>query len=186
MRRWASWQGSADHGPIRDTARTAPSSSPPPNGGKPADRWFGQNWDRSRPELDYAKIVGGPDDAAGEAVGFNGQGRVFPHPLKGKLAAPAKGYYEAVECSPFGNEMLLDGMIRFAALTESLDGIDVLSLQHRQKKEAGVDRAVGRHPGPNASAERCIEYRHRAGPAVSFGAALLGARQRELAAEIVQ
>jgi len=36
MRRWASWQGSADHGPIRDTARTAPSSSPPPNGGKPA------------------------------------------------------------------------------------------------------------------------------------------------------
>jgi hypothetical protein len=78
------------------------------NGTKPADRWFDQSWDRFRPELEYAKITGYPDDAAGEATGFNGQGRIFPHIFKGKLAAPAKGYYEAVECSPAGNEMLAE------------------------------------------------------------------------------
>lgn len=76
------------------------------NAAKPANKWFDATWDRFKPELDYAKAVG-PDDAPGEAVGFNGQGNVFPHPLKGKLTAPAKPYYDALECSPFGNELLL-------------------------------------------------------------------------------
>ena len=76
------------------------------NTAKPADKWFDMAWDRFKPELDYAKLVG-PDDAPGEAIGFNGQGGAFPHPLKGKLAAPAKPYYDALECSPFGNELLL-------------------------------------------------------------------------------
>jgi hypothetical protein len=76
--------------------------------GKPANGWFGQKWDRLRPDLDYAKITGSADDAAGEAVGFNGQGRTFPHPFMGKLSKPEKAYYEAVECSPAGNELLLE------------------------------------------------------------------------------
>jgi len=80
------------------------------NGTKPADAWFGQKWERFKPELDYAKITGGADDTGekgGEAPGLNGQGRAFPHPYKGQLTAPAKGYYDAVEGSPAGNEMLL-------------------------------------------------------------------------------
>ena len=76
------------------------------NNAKPADAWFEQKWERLRPDLDYAKYSG-PDDVPAEAPGFNGQGRVFPHPFKGALAAPAKPYYEAVEASPAGNEMLL-------------------------------------------------------------------------------
>ena len=91
------------------------------NGTKPADKWwFEEKWDRFRPNLDYAKITGYPDDAPGEGFGFNGQGQVFPHPFKGKLTAPAKGYYDAVECSPGGNEMLLDfaRQPRLARLTE--------------------------------------------------------------------
>lgn len=78
------------------------------NAEKRPEGWFDQTWDRFRPELDYAKAVGQPDDAPGEGYGFNGQGRLFPHPFKGKLASPAKAYYEAVECSPAGNELLLD------------------------------------------------------------------------------
>jgi hypothetical protein len=76
------------------------------NAAKPATKWFDAAWDRFKPDLDYAQFSG-RDDAPGEAVGFNGQGNVFPHPLKGKLAAPAKPYYDALECSPFGNELLL-------------------------------------------------------------------------------
>ena len=75
------------------------------NNSKLADSWFETKWERLKPELDYAKFSG-PDDAPGEAPGFNGQGNTFPHSLKGKLAAPAPKYYEALEGSPFGNEML--------------------------------------------------------------------------------
>jgi Type I phosphodiesterase / nucleotide pyrophosphatase len=76
------------------------------NGTKPADKWFDQKWERIRPDLDYAAVTGSPDGGAGEADGFNGQNRIFPHAFKGKLATPAKAYYEAVEASPAGNEML--------------------------------------------------------------------------------
>jgi len=89
------------------------------NGAKPADKWFEQKWERFRPELDYAKITGNPDDAPGEGFGFNGQGQVFPHVFKGKLQAPAKGYYEAVECSPAGNELLLE-FVKKAVVAEKL------------------------------------------------------------------
>ena len=75
------------------------------NNSKRADSWFETKWERLKPDLDYAKFSG-PDDAPGEAPGFNGQGNTFPHSLKGKLAAPAPKYYEALEGSPFGNEML--------------------------------------------------------------------------------
>lgn len=76
------------------------------NAGKPADAWFEQKWEKLLPELDYAKHSG-PDDVPAEAPGLNGQGRAFPHPYKGKLDAPGKKYYEAIELSPAGNELLL-------------------------------------------------------------------------------
>jgi hypothetical protein len=69
------------------------------------DSWFDTEWTRLLPEAQYIKFVG-LDDAPGEAPGFNGQGHTFPHSLRGKLKAPAKKYYEALEGSPFGNEML--------------------------------------------------------------------------------
>lgn len=76
------------------------------NRAKMVDSWFDAKWERLLPEAEYVKR-GGPDDAPGEADGFNGQGRTFPHALKGKLTAPGKKYYEAVEGSPFGNDLLL-------------------------------------------------------------------------------
>lgn len=86
------------------------------NASRASDKWFEEKWDRFKPELDYAKVTGYPDDAAGEGYGMNGQGRLFPHPFKGKLTAPAKDYYAAVECSPAGNELLLQ--LATAAIAE--------------------------------------------------------------------
>jgi hypothetical protein len=81
-----------------------------------ADAYFGKDWVRVRPDLDYDKLAG-PDKGEGEGSGV-GQGVTFPHPMtggKGKdgkpfadvKAAGAK-YYDALACSPFGNELLLE------------------------------------------------------------------------------
>jgi len=69
------------------------------------DQWFGKDWDHLRPNLDYVKYSG-PDDVAYEGTGF-GQGRVFPHPMKGGSDKIGKKYYEALVNSPRGNELLL-------------------------------------------------------------------------------
>jgi predicted AlkP superfamily pyrophosphatase or phosphodiesterase len=80
---------------------------------RPANAWFGREWERVRPDLDYARYSG-PDDAPGEGTGISGpgkrvvQGRVFPHPLRLGLPAPGRAYYDAVVCSPFGNDLLLE------------------------------------------------------------------------------
>jgi hypothetical protein len=75
------------------------------NGSQPAHAWFGRDWKRLCPQLDY-EAYSGPDDAAGEWIGIS-QGRTFPHPMKGGLKNPGKNYYEAVVNSPFGNDLLL-------------------------------------------------------------------------------
>lgn len=76
------------------------------NDSKLVDSWFDTKWERLGSVADYDKFAG-PDAALGEADGFNGQGHTFPHALKGKLTAPAKKYYDALEGSPFGNELLV-------------------------------------------------------------------------------
>jgi hypothetical protein len=100
------------------------------NAGRPADRWFEQKWERARPDLDYAAVTGVADGAAGEGYGLNDQGRLFPHPFRGKLAAPGKGYFEAVECSPAGNELVLE-LAKKAVAAEKLgqgEAADLLCL----------------------------------------------------------
>ncbi|HVS36383.1 MAG TPA: alkaline phosphatase family protein [Gemmataceae bacterium] len=98
------------------------------NAEKPADRYFGKDWTRLRPDLDYEKRSG-PDDAPGESLGYNGksQGRTFPHPMTGGLTAPGKAYYEALYASPFGNELLLD-LVKRAVGAEKLGTDDTPDL----------------------------------------------------------
>jgi predicted AlkP superfamily pyrophosphatase or phosphodiesterase len=71
-----------------------------------ADRWFGKDWTKLNPDLDYEKYSG-PDDVVGEGKGVF-QGRTFPHPMTGGLKKPTKAYYGALFCSPFGNDLLLE------------------------------------------------------------------------------
>jgi hypothetical protein len=76
------------------------------NGRRPADRWFGRDWTRLRPDLDYDRYSG-PDDVAAESRGV-AQGRTFPHAMTGGRTAPGAKYYEALYNSPFGNDLLLE------------------------------------------------------------------------------
>jgi hypothetical protein len=76
------------------------------NDAKPANRWFGRDWQRLRPEIDYARSSG-PDDMEGEGTGVR-QGRTFPHLMTGGDKEPGSAYYHALFNSPFGNELLLE------------------------------------------------------------------------------
>lgn len=89
------------------------------------DRWFGQTWDRLRPDLDYERLSG-PDDVAAEGTGTK-QGRVFPHPLSKGLTKPGKDYYKALYTSPFGNEVLLE-LVKRAVVAEKLGTRDLPDL----------------------------------------------------------
>jgi predicted AlkP superfamily pyrophosphatase or phosphodiesterase len=87
------------------------------NRARPADRWFGKDWTRLRPELDYVRYSG-PDDVPAEDRAWF-QGRTFPHPMMGGLSEPGRDYYGAVACSPLGNELLL-GLVKRAIEAEHL------------------------------------------------------------------
>jgi predicted AlkP superfamily pyrophosphatase or phosphodiesterase len=75
------------------------------NRGRMADRWFGRDWTRLVPELDYTRFSG-PDDVAAEGIGF-AQGRTFPHPMTGGSVKLGRAYYQAMTVSPYGSELLL-------------------------------------------------------------------------------
>jgi predicted AlkP superfamily pyrophosphatase or phosphodiesterase len=70
---------------------------------KVADASFGKEWGRALPETAYT----GPDDAKGEGDS-KGLGKVFPHKVTGKLAAPGPDYYEAFVQTPFANDYEFD------------------------------------------------------------------------------
>ncbi len=81
-----------------------------------ADKWFNKQWERLKPEAVYTTAVG-PDDAPGETRfdrdvktgGRVGYGPTFPHPLNiDDQKEPGKRYYERLEASPFGNELLAE------------------------------------------------------------------------------
>jgi arylsulfatase A-like enzyme len=88
------------------------------NESKRADRWFGQDWTRLRPDIAYERWSG-PDVALGEGSGTSvaakddpargwSQGIAFPHPNTGGRGKPGKEYYNALANSPSGNELLLE------------------------------------------------------------------------------
>jgi hypothetical protein len=70
-----------------------------------AESYFGKDWTRFRPDLDYEKYSG-PDDGPGEGKG-KAQGKTFPHPTTGGKDKPGKEYYETLATSPYGSELLL-------------------------------------------------------------------------------
>ena len=67
--------------------------------------WFGKTWDRALPAAAYAAL--GADDVAWERD-KSGMGRAFPHPLGAGEARPGPGYVDALETSPFQNELVVD------------------------------------------------------------------------------
>jgi hypothetical protein len=84
---------------------------------RPANRWFDRDWAHLRSDLNYDRYSGA-DDQVGEGNGI-AQGRTFPHPMRGGLQRPSKLSYEALNNSPFGNEMLL-ALVKSAIDAEKL------------------------------------------------------------------
>ena len=82
------------------------------------NQWFGKPWEKFRPNLDYQKLTGNADEAPGEDRGIS-QGLSFPHPTKGGLESIGPKYYEAIETSPFGNELLFE-LVKKAIAAEKL------------------------------------------------------------------
>jgi hypothetical protein len=68
---------------------------------------FDKPWELFNPKLDYKALTGNIDEAPGEDRGIS-QGRSFPHPMNGGLKGVGPKFFEAVETSPLGNEMLFD------------------------------------------------------------------------------
>jgi hypothetical protein len=80
-----------------------------------ADAWFTKRWERLKPKEVYTRAVG-PDDGPGETQygrdadgGLTGYGPTFPHPMNiNGQKVPGQRYYDRLEASPFGNELLAE------------------------------------------------------------------------------
>jgi predicted AlkP superfamily pyrophosphatase or phosphodiesterase len=84
------------------------------NRGKMADQWFGKEWTRLAPDLDYAKYSSPADNPFG-GTGI-GQKQSFPHRLDGGAEQITRAYYEAMINSPRGSDLLL------AVAKKAIDG----------------------------------------------------------------
>ena len=71
-----------------------------------ADAYFNKKWERILPEAAYA--VQGPDDMPGEDKTATALGNTLPKTVNGGLSAPGLKFYEALENTPFSNELLAD------------------------------------------------------------------------------
>jgi predicted AlkP superfamily pyrophosphatase or phosphodiesterase len=78
------------------------------NGARPADKYFGARWERILPETEYLKRAG-PDAPSWEnlPMGSTGLTASFPHVITGGSAGPNAAFYEALQTSPFSNDLLL-------------------------------------------------------------------------------
>ncbi len=94
-----------------------------------ADQWLDKNWDRFDKKIDYVKHSG-PDDFKSEGTGYL-QGQTFPHPFKFADTNDEKvnkqNYYDAVTCSPMGNDLLLEFAMN-AIAHEKLGQADTVDL----------------------------------------------------------
>ncbi|MBI3272722.1 MAG: alkaline phosphatase family protein [Planctomycetes bacterium] len=100
------------------------------------DSYFGNAWKPFVPESAFARAS--EDDAPfeGDLVGL---GRVFPHPVTGKLDKPGEAFYDALSKTPFGNEVALD-FAREAIQAEGLgkdDQPDLLAVSLSSNDEVG-------------------------------------------------
>lgn len=87
----------------------------------PADKYYGAKWDRLLPEAEYLKYAG-PDDPSWEDIGTAKDTNTFPHIITGGATKPGRDFYEALDYSPFENDILV-AFTDQAILNEKL-GVD--------------------------------------------------------------
>ena len=74
---------------------------------RPLDKYFGARWERLLPEREYLKHAG-PDSPPWEVIdsapGFT---NVFPHVITGGESHPGREFYDALDHSPFVNDVIV-------------------------------------------------------------------------------
>lgn len=86
---------------------------------RPADKYFGAKWERLLPESEYLKRAG-PDSPPWENIGdAKGETNAFPHTITGGAPRPNADFYDALDHSPFLNELLVS-FVRQAITNEQL------------------------------------------------------------------
>ncbi len=96
---------------------------------RPADKYFGLKWNRLLPEAEYLKRAG-PDAPSWENIGNAKDTNTFPHVITGGAKEPGRDFYTAIDCSPFGNDLLVE-FAEQAIVNEGLgadDDTDLLSI----------------------------------------------------------
>jgi predicted AlkP superfamily pyrophosphatase or phosphodiesterase len=100
------------------------------NNTKPADKYFGAKWERLLPEEEYLRRAG-PDSPPWETVAStSGDTNAFPHTITGGATAPGRVFYNALDYSPFSNDLLVS-FAEQAIVNEQLgqdDDPDVLTV----------------------------------------------------------
>lgn len=99
------------------------------NNTKPADKYFGAKWERLVSESEYVKRAG-PDSTPWETVSSSSDTNAFPHIITGGDKTPGRGFYWALDYTPFSNELLVT-FAQQAIVNEQLgedDDTDVLTV----------------------------------------------------------
>ena len=74
---------------------------------RPADKYFGGKWERLLPESEYLRRAG-PDSPPWENIGkVKSDTNAFPHTITGGADKPSLAFYDALDYSPFLNELLV-------------------------------------------------------------------------------
>lgn len=88
------------------------------NDARPADKYFGARWERLLPEAEYVRRAG-QDAPPWENVGRAKDTNTFPHIITGGATQPGREFYDALEYSPFAND-LVEEFAEQAILNEGL------------------------------------------------------------------
>ena len=100
------------------------------NNTKPADKYFGAKWERLVAENEYVKRAG-PDSPSWETVGSaSGDTNAFPHTITGGATTPGRAFYNALDYTPFSNDLLVS-FAQQAIVSEQLgqdEDTDVLTV----------------------------------------------------------
>ena len=100
------------------------------NNTHPADKYFGMKWERLLPESEYLKRAGA-DSPPWENIGnIAGDTNAFPHTITGGATTAGRTFYNALDYTPFSNELLLS-FAQQAIVNEQLgqdEDTDVLSV----------------------------------------------------------
>lgn len=92
------------------------------NDARPADKFYGQSWERLLPEAEYLKRAG-LDAPPWENIGnVPGETNTFPHKVTGGATSPNSNFYGALDYTPFSNDLLLS--FAEAAITNEKLGAD--------------------------------------------------------------